>query len=1529
MSFDRQQYEGNVFWKSYCEIEKARDERLVQHRKQCPWYIQLWQGWKQVDDDEFWLFYLNKTGNLCITVLSVNFCFSLLVFRKLLDLAGLQDGNWQVVHQAQLPHLLRLFIYLGIWMIYPLMGMVLQLMHRYMPETLHRWAHGRPIQYWNWLKYTILLSKTIVVWRNLIDLTYASGDSCYGLTLLGTESPKYAAVTYLFQMMVDINQLMVLSLLPFSWQWVVSFSAIVYLDILLRIYGCRDVLFGGDVMYTFLYAAMVHLAATIYNVGIYSAFSFQQCLRSCYQNIADQHLATEEKIKLVNMFCRDIKSSSQQIVQSFQTFESLLSNSHLHVKQFAKKSKAVGKKINSMVDDMLFLIRIEEKRFHLSCSDVVDLQEVTKEVISMLEEAEESTSTVPHINLEDVVDIDVPSDMVYTEQHCLRLLLFYGLTAVMQLFPSIKTNPHSCTIAIKQMEHSTKPRAKKAKQLHDFEWFVCSITTNELSKHPKEKHPNEGFEAACMMCQRIVDTYGGAFLVEANKLSFELPGKRKLIEDDNTMEMSPRASQRGNIPKSIIRKYLSQQVMAYITDSTLEVLLLDSLKLLPGGDQIALHHRINIALTKVYDVILVQSFEACKEVREKGFRGKLVLMSERLPYLDDNERMLFDVGISLPAQQSVLSDLIHKLISIDINLKTTTSFSSAQVGHLEKKKKKMKGAIEYLQDNYNNWIIAVLFKQHVSSERFESYSKWRLFLPDHKSVLSTLLSKSTFPLYSATAIFAYILGIVGPRIMFGSIIYSIYANLRSLMIKQLSEIFHNPLSRWWYTFVIFEVVMSAMAGLYENSNTLHEDVKNGIYPFAFSHFQHYRNDSITELVHDKAQKIYGSEILYYPLFVPSISKIFPDSAPWPFGQCGPLIPLLRMMVFFDQVYRYVLKEDMMLMLLWAVLLMSSVIFIIQYFTESLWQIEFMELYDLTISRDFVDICLRTSRMHLLGSLHQLEVIHKQFNKQVMTEIEQDHLFVGQKYMLTSERLVLQMLIVKEISFDLNMSDHRYLLNKMSNFRNDMKAQYLQALITEVCVKFFSSVLSHDRDIIRCWFGEIALKIHVQMDPSLLMIRVDEDLFTAMLSQAIRSSIQNIQQASQLDLLQQDYEHELLLWIESYPMKDQQKFTDVRFMKVLVLDSGQIVRKRASESCQFVPRIIKSHAKSSSGRLRQRSSQQQNRAKRVSTEDTNSFHENHHYEHHMYRGQDWASDVGSISNKVLEYFGMKERCQHGSVMANPPYHHYQLLYFPYLLCTDSHKYTRWYTNHHPCSWTINRKEKLDIFKLYCASYGLDIQTASQSFVVKKMQQMLMSPAAILTNRLSERKLNDTIARKRHFHGRISIFQSSKRTLSGSSGSQRVSRYPNILRTVFEKEGWTVVLAEPEELLHNLPMHLYAHLIWIDIDSLPSFWLYDIKDLIRYLRCQGYHQMLTLSSKMFANPLQVDTDQSSIASKSSPGLISDVQQAQVRQFQREYRNAYQSVQRDVDTIVCCEELLPIFTIKQLMKRVEQHVLKFAVH
>jgi hypothetical protein len=200
-------------------------------------------------------------------------------------------------------------------------------------------------------------------------------------------------------------------------------------------------------------------------------------------------------------------------------------------------------------------------------------------------------------------------------------------------------------------------------KLDGLESYVCSIRIKELpnqrrhrggvsrngaaqgSYHQddeeKDEPLGEDVETACMMCQRIVDAYGGRFEVMAPfTLRFTVPCKAMKLLDEHhgsvtseTVSASVDCGVREKMrkqAKQTLRDFLAQRAMVYVSDSTLEMLLLDSMKQLPGGEKVAVHHRVNVALTKVFDMIVVQSIAACQEVRRLGFRGKIVMMSERL-----------------------------------------------------------------------------------------------------------------------------------------------------------------------------------------------------------------------------------------------------------------------------------------------------------------------------------------------------------------------------------------------------------------------------------------------------------------------------------------------------------------------------------------------------------------------------------------------------------------------------------------------------------------------------------------------------------------------------------------------------------------------------------------------------------------------------------------------------------------------------------------------------------------------------------
>jgi hypothetical protein len=169
----------------------------------------------------------------------------------------------------------------------------------------------------------------------------------------------------------------------------------------------------------------------------------------------------------------------------------------------------------------------------------------------------------------------------------------------------------------------------------------------------------EPFQSICVVCKKLARACGGDFEVFTDHVLLSLPVlvQADPVKEEANLKAAVDGEDGGSAGYIYSNKALMgmdmsvlmrDHVCAYVTDRQLEGLFVEVLAKIPGGLQMTMHRELNPVDLKVRAVVIVQSLQALEEVRGSQYVGKVVLFTERMSYLDKQERSRFDYVLPLP-----------------------------------------------------------------------------------------------------------------------------------------------------------------------------------------------------------------------------------------------------------------------------------------------------------------------------------------------------------------------------------------------------------------------------------------------------------------------------------------------------------------------------------------------------------------------------------------------------------------------------------------------------------------------------------------------------------------------------------------------------------------------------------------------------------------------------------------------------------------------------------------------------------------
>jgi hypothetical protein len=462
----------------------------------------------------------------------------------------------------------------------------------------------------------------------------------------------------------------------------------------------------------------------------------------------------------------------------------------------------------------------------------------------------------------------------------------------------------------------------------------------------------------------------------------------------------------------------------------------------------------------------------------------------------------------------------------------------------------------------------------------------------------------------------------------------------------------------------------------------------------------------------------GREIVFTFAATPALLRTLSECTPWPWGHVFAMLRLFRGLELLVRFMAPIISPTLVTFL--AGYFVASNIMVMSgiHLRERLARKGFVLLHDGILARDFRDRLLIITRVVIANPLTQLIDTHHEFllmigEKCVSTrsipflpntnmsklgnirstkakkKSNSSFFSFDQRYLISRPfldnlpALSRNALILQELALGLKVTDPLFWTRRQHI--PEMKAQFVYDLAQRVA----------------CWFesssSDFSLQVSLRVSPSLTMIRVDENLFCAVLCSLCRRARERVQEQAQNSCEFRGQSHELIIWIkaiddDSYQgntdsmwsrsssrlftelsfrnptmtsqdkefdqefagasVLPRQRFTDVRTMIITVLDTAPSVN-----SNQSLPITLQDL-------LTTQLVAQQGRQSRYR------------------RSRDMQMN---ISDSYCAYFNLPSRSREGAVL-HSRCQTFQQVALPFLLCPDTHKVCSWRDDE---SFTLSR------------------------------------------------------------------------------------------------------------------------------------------------------------------------------------------------------------------------------------------------
>jgi hypothetical protein len=1193
--FNAEKVQDDVFRKNYVDglqtsarNQESQRESSQQSKFRIFQYLKLNQFDSRIEDeDQYWYFYRLKVGPLSLQILTAN---TIIILSILVLLIFRPFMNFNINFQLE-----AFVAWLVVWLVLNVLCLVYFLFFLHLPP---QWRTYFPIDYnesWKLISSIILVSKLMIFVRNLTSTIFYTEYFCYGVS--GTTDPQMVLYFVLMQILVDLFQSYIYSMLPFAWPFIVYFSAIQIAEIIVRCYSCQrqmDLPLRTQIIGSLIAGISLYFSNSVVLVS----YSTQRSLKNAYLNSQKQKKATKENIRFVNLLCRDLKLTTLKYHRSLYCLRLLLrAKSSFYYDALQPKMNELNSMIestNRIIDDLVFIIKVIEKRFQFLFSDDFEILLLIQNSVSFFFQNDPKKKDL--INLRGLEDLRIKSNRT-----CLRILLFYSVLIGLDIIEKENANFQNENAVRHQLSIRYEVVTKNNKGSKEPFHFIKVFIEWPFAVHLKIKgKKNALIDSACIICQNICNAYSRRWKFRSSGIEFMFPFKHST----SNITKNPLLTFDRDHPEIIkFKQFLMREICLLITDNHMETLARDVIDHLPGNKEMTVLRELQPVTIFAHAVVLIQSEAISRHLREKGYSGKIILLSEQLSYFSELNAKNIDYGLQLPLTEQGLNEFLIYLYEL----------MQDREGDSEKRNKKKSSSIGQLLKDKSKFSVSVSGKSTSSKDSGESAASEAIpvgvsfdIAKLHESFFWWRFQKPPFSFINLenpvdwtviNSVFLYtVLTFLG---VYGIVFYLIIL-ISLLTIVARSWIYHQ---RWiyqhfsflsLYRLFIYFIILGSLTNVFwdffevksgDNGTSLNllplnnpyksfEDylgMKRGFQPRGFSSFEFLCN--FCTLLR------YFNEVIPPPYFMPLvilyILRVLGNL--WYYQNAG----------FFDATVTAAVSASFFCWIL---------AFFICYFNQKeLIQNEFLGLHNQIISADALERCSFFAKEFLIPRLDRFNDAEMDLLTKIVS--------LGKKESILSEFQLLCDSVLDSTTIDKNAFNSRILLLSPEMVNAIQQLQHNRRLtnalkytlttidnsltasispfkssptssVDEVRQNLLKNFKAHIirlliEDILRSFIHggyETVIKFYIFIHPSVAVLRINKELFTTTLFDMVQQSMNRIEKnLEELPYLQK-IDHQIMIWIQSTHIPNKIiPFSEVRQLQISVLDTGLIKTKLNSNS----------------------------------------------------------------------------------------------------------------------------------------------------------------------------------------------------------------------------------------------------------------------------------------------------------------------------------------------------------------------------
>jgi len=330
---------------------------------------------QDVNEKKFVKYYLAVTTVFCIRFISVNI-FLLLV--GIYVVTQKHFGNFHMEVDRSFDPIEVAVVEMTLWIIFSLMCLSFFLVLYLKPSTFRTLHLGDECEVWYAIGASILGARCLIFVVQFTTMLLDGFHCIDSYDLIGRDNYTFGYV--FIKMSVDAYQTYTFAILPFPQPWSAVFTCMELLKQELRLHSCSDRITTNPLQ-TWIITLVSFVLVVVYTtLLLLPSMYLEGSVRNRYRKTVLQAKAEGSKRELVNFLSTDVRAPLRSMLHGVNIIDFVEMAGH-NTQPLLNDINKHTHTVNDIADDLLLLVRIQEKRYTSRFSRVHDLRAMFEKMV--------------------------------------------------------------------------------------------------------------------------------------------------------------------------------------------------------------------------------------------------------------------------------------------------------------------------------------------------------------------------------------------------------------------------------------------------------------------------------------------------------------------------------------------------------------------------------------------------------------------------------------------------------------------------------------------------------------------------------------------------------------------------------------------------------------------------------------------------------------------------------------------------------------------------------------------------------------------------------------------------------------------------------------------------------------------------------------------------------------------------------------------------------------------------------------------